>query len=562
MGRMRNLARNGRVAVVVVIALAAAFSFASGTHLIGERTAQIISNHLMTLLPLTAGVVSVFVARKNRGRARVGWSLLAAWGFLSATGNAIWEYYEFVLRQEVPFPSLADAGYLCGNLLAIAAVATLSEASERASRVRTLLDAVLVSGSVFILSWALVLSELYHGSEGGFVAEFIGLAYPVIDIAIVSLIVFVASRSEIRERRTMMIIGLGFLGWAVADSSFAYLTLKGIYHSGHPVDAGWMGGDALIALAALVALRAEPTSHVVEAVPAKPRRAYLPYIVGGTALAIGVASQFVRETIDAVVITGLMVLLLVVVARQFVMIVENQSLTIARLNAIDDMKNGILNAVSHELRTPLTFIKGTAELLYENDDLPVQAQRELLGGLARSSDRLEELLTGLLDLGRLTRGILEPERRSTDVTDLMGRVAAEVQTDDHPIRVDPSTVVANVDPTKLERIVENLFVNAVRHTPAGTKVSGRVTQSEEGVLISVEDDGPGVPEDLREMIFEPFVQSDKPVHFVRGTGIGLSLVAKFAELHGGRAWVEESATGGALFCVLLPEGEPLAAAGA
>src|SRR5581483_11717316 len=104
----------------------------------------------------------------------------------------------------------------------------------------------------------------------------------------------------------------------------------------------------------------------------------------------------------------------------------------------------------------------------------------------------------------------------------------------------------------VERIVDNLLANAARHTPTGSLVSLSVRRNGDGVLIAVEDDGPGVPDDLKERIFEIFDRGRADSAAVPGTGIGLSLVAQFAALHGGCAWVEDRPGGGASFRVVLP----------
>jgi signal transduction histidine kinase len=103
----------------------------------------------------------------------------------------------------------------------------------------------------------------------------------------------------------------------------------------------------------------------------------------------------------------------------------------------------------------------------------------------------------------------------------------------------------------VERIVENLLANATTHTPPGTEVSVRVQPHDGGVLIAVDDRGPGIDREQREAIFEIFNRGTALAD-VRGTGIGLSLVSQFTALHGGRAWVEENPGGGSSFRVFLP----------
>jgi signal transduction histidine kinase len=118
------------------------------------------------------------------------------------------------------------------------------------------------------------------------------------------------------------------------------------------------------------------------------------------------------------------------------------------------------------------------------------------------------------------------------------------------VTLDADPLVADIDAAKVERILENLLVNAVKHTAPGTPVWIRVAGNQDTVSIAVEDAGPGVPVEVRESIFQPFHRGYGE-QVAPGSGIGLSLVARFAELHGGRAWVEEREGGGASFRVDL-----------
>jgi two-component system OmpR family sensor kinase len=120
----------------------------------------------------------------------------------------------------------------------------------------------------------------------------------------------------------------------------------------------------------------------------------------------------------------------------------------------------------------------------------------------------------------------------------------------HPIRIEASQVLVDVDAAKIERMIENLLVNVRRHTPAGTAAHIRVEGRSNGVVLVIEDEGPGIPDELKEVLFEPFRQGAGAGG--RGVGIGLSLVKKFAELHGGTAHVEDGEQGGARFVITLP----------
>ena len=228
-----------------------------------------------------------------------------------------------------------------------------------------------------------------------------------------------------------------------------------------------------------------------------------------------------------------------------------------RLRALDEMKNTFLDAVSHELRTPLAAIVGIGLTLEHKADILADADRsDLYTRLVANARKLDRLLNDLLDLDRLTHGIVAPKRRPTDVAALAARIADDwgLLNGRRP-QVVAQPVTISLDPGKVERIIENLLANAARHTPRDTPVWVRVEHPPggDGVLLAVEDAGAGVPAELRDSVFEPFRQGpDTPTH-APGVGIGLTLVARFAELHGGRAWVEERAGGGSSFRVLIPD---------
>jgi signal transduction histidine kinase len=231
------------------------------------------------------------------------------------------------------------------------------------------------------------------------------------------------------------------------------------------------------------------------------------------------------------------------------------------LREMNDVKDTLLHAVSHDLKGPLSGILGAVQTIRRRGELAL-SPAELHGLYEVIEDagvKANRLVDDLLDLDRLKRGQLQPERRPTDV----GALAREIVRGSgaiagHPVRIDADDILVSVDAPKIERVVENLVVNAGRHTPPGTPIHIRVRRRDDGVRIEVEDEGPGVPDAIKERIFEAFEQGD---HNHGGAGIGLSLVQRFAELHGGGAHVADADGGGARFVVDLP-GEVTAAPGA
>jgi PAS domain S-box-containing protein len=219
---------------------------------------------------------------------------------------------------------------------------------------------------------------------------------------------------------------------------------------------------------------------------------------------------------------------------------------------LEELRENILATVSHELRTPLTSILGFALTLKERGSRLAETTRtELVDHVLEQAQKLERLLSDLLDLDRLRRGPTGSKFRETDVGALVRQIVSDYPTDGRPIEVSAQPVVAEVDAPKLERIVENLLANAIKHTPPGTEVAVRVEPAGKALLIAVDDSGGGVPAGQREAVFDLFNRGDA-YETVPGAGIGLALVAQFAATHGGRAWVEDNPSGGASFRVELP----------
>jgi len=213
-----------------------------------------------------------------------------------------------------------------------------------------------------------------------------------------------------------------------------------------------------------------------------------------------------------------------------------------------DRQRAFVADASHELRTPLTSVLANLELLADTLD---GEERQAAASALRSSRRMRRLVADLLLLARSDSG---QERRLGPVD--LGAVAVDAVSEagalssEHHVAVvaEPGLVVEGAR-DELHRLVLNLVENAINHTPPGTHIDVRVTATEEHVLLTVEDDGPGVPPELRERIFERFVRSGGD----RGgsTGLGLAIVRAVSQAHGGDV-VLEDARPGARFVVSLP----------
>jgi PAS domain S-box-containing protein len=227
--------------------------------------------------------------------------------------------------------------------------------------------------------------------------------------------------------------------------------------------------------------------------------------------------------------------------------------TTRRLAALDELKSSLLTAVSHELRTPLAAILGSSLTLERAAGrMSEEATADLLRGLSASARKLDRLLTNLLDLEQLGWGTIPLNREPFDIAALLEQVVARWRKETPWPQVCASSTTVWLDREKVERIVEELLANTARHTPLGTPVWIRAERQGTGLLLAVEDAGPGVPSAMRAVVFERFRHGETAPTYAPGLGIGLSLVLRLAELHGGTAWVEDRPGGGSSFQVTLP----------
>jgi hypothetical protein len=198
-------------------------------------------------------VCGVAAFRRTPGRAT--WTLLAASSFAWGAGEAIWCYYALIKNIPVPFPSLADVGFLSAVPLAFAGLLLYPSGPRRPVRhLQGLVDGCIIATSLLFASWATVIGPLYRSHQGGVLKQVISLAYPMSDVIMVSLVIILIARAGAHGRVRLGLVMAGVVAFAISDSAFSYLTEVNSYSGGSFLDTGWVAGYFLIALGALWAM--------------------------------------------------------------------------------------------------------------------------------------------------------------------------------------------------------------------------------------------------------------------------------------------------------------------
>jgi two-component system sensor histidine kinase KdpD len=225
------------------------------------------------------------------------------------------------------------------------------------------------------------------------------------------------------------------------------------------------------------------------------------------------------------------------------------------LRRSDEIKTALLRSVSHDLRTPLTAIVAGGDAL-GSAALGPDERAELAAAVTSEASRLSRMVDQLLDLSRLEAGAAEPHRDWTSVDETARAAIDQV----HPtarvkLFVDEETPLIRVDAAQLERALANVLDNAVRHS-GGKPVSVRARPVGSRLMIRVVDQGPGIPEQELERIFEPFYRSNGDTGTGGGSGLGLAIARGFVEANGGRIRAESLPAQGSVIVIELPI-EPL-----
>jgi Na+/proline symporter/nitrogen-specific signal transduction histidine kinase len=234
-----------------------------------------------------------------------------------------------------------------------------------------------------------------------------------------------------------------------------------------------------------------------------------------------------------------------------------------RLEGLDRLKDDFMSSVTHELRTPLTSIRALAELMLDDPDMPESQRQQFLGIVVAETERLSRLVNQVLDMAKIESGHAEWHNSDVDLIALLHQAAQTVQEmvrergailELHlPDAATGPLPLLRADADRLMQVLMNLLSNAAKFVPPeGGRIELRLIPDKAGATVEVQDNGPGVPADQHELVFERFRQGGNGVSRPQGTGLGLPISRQIVEHFGGRMELRPDEGSGACFAFTLP----------
>ena len=560
---------------------------------------------------LTLGLVALWCMRTHHPGARTWWMLCAAL-FAYAIGQSVWTVLDqFIIPGRIPVPSWPDLFFLLQYpffFLSLARPLSLSTRGQTwLTHLKVMVDGLLMMSAFTALSWYFLLVPIYLASNQPLGGKVTNLAYPMGDVAVffgLILMLVPLYRQGQAERITLHLLMAATICLVIADSSFTSRELHARYRPGGFSDIFWMACYLLFPLAGLTYFRLkerEPGRPPGERLERRrgPRihredllesfRVLLPVLA---AMLAGMVIEFhamsaplhaMDPLAPHLVVFGLLLLVLI---RQELVSLEQALLRRQREEArtteramreAKEQLETFLGMASHELKTPLTSIgmglqmieRRITRLVYSlpEDAATSLSQAETVQALAETTrqqgERLNRLVNDLLDTSRIQAGRLNLQRKSTDLA-LIARLAVEEQRQATPERIillhQPTEPVSLwADAGRIGQVVTNFLTNALKYSDEEQPVEVGVEGDGRHGCGWVRDQGPGIPPDEQEYIWERFyrvrgieVQSGSGV----GLGLGLHISKTIIEQHGGKVGVQSSPGHGSTFWFTVPLAVP------
>jgi signal transduction histidine kinase len=516
---------------------------------------------------LSAVVAIVAGVRMHRPTKRLSWLLFALGQLLFVSGDVLAYNYPRLFGHELPFPSIADAFYIAVFPAIVAGILLLIRQRGDGHDWGSLIDSLIITTGAGLLSWLFLMSPYARDGSLAPSMKLTFIAYPLMDLLVLAVAVRLAVGRGVRSASYWLMIA-SICALFTTDTVYGWIQLHGGYSPGALLDGGWIVFYLLWGAAALhPSMAASPTSGR----PLRLTHRRLLVLAAATFVAPVMTISGRATQSDRFVVGGAAIALFSLVLLRMVGLMKAQEAASLRAHALDgeraqnkrlreldQLKDQFIATVSHELRTPLTSIHGYLDLVLggESGEL-ADEQRQFLSIVARNSDRLRRLVNDLLVVSQADAGL------ALDLSDVDLRAIAQDSVESARPQAEAAAISLGLtappafpltgDPGRLSQLLDNLISNALKFTPAGGRVSVRVTRSGDVALLEVEDTGMGIPADEQEFLFDRFFRAHAAgEQAIQGTGLGLSIAQEIAQAHGGRIGFTSREAVGTTFRVELP----------
>lgn len=317
--------RDFGIACGVAALLTIGFGVALALRVEGLMVADAIRGFGEAAAALIAAIACMVSAARHDGRTRFAWVLLGTGALAWGAGEGYWAYYDVIQGAQLSFPSLADLGHLALVPLAVAGIAVFPGRQRTASKVAFLLDGAILAGALVLISWATVLGNVFHAGAQIGPSAVTGLAYPLSDIVLAVMALLLVGRTTGSARLPLLLVMAGVFANLLTDSASAYLTTVTTHGPEQILGTGWVAGFFLIALGAVRSSMVAGSASRPDERPPGRWTMVVPYIPVAVAAVIAVLKN-VSGPPEALLLWDLMVVVALVIVRQFIVIVDNQTL--------------------------------------------------------------------------------------------------------------------------------------------------------------------------------------------------------------------------------------------